>query len=86
MNTDKTTAVTDSRTAASVRKFQLTLTDNDGDQHVYRVQARNPWEVLNFAYGKMQECGDFYGHTLAMSQDISVSELIRDAQGTFVIL
>jgi hypothetical protein len=81
--TDKTETAAQGQ---NVRKFQLTLTDNDGETHEYSVQARNPWEVLNFAYGKMSASGDFYGHTLDMSQDISVSELVADAKGSFIIL
>ncbi len=84
MNTDKTTATASA--GQNTRKFQLTITDNDGETHDYKVQARNPWEVLNFAYGKMSASGDFYGHTLDMSQDVSVSELVQDSTGSFIIL
>jgi hypothetical protein len=62
------------------RKFQVTITDGDGEAQVYNFRASNMWIVTSHIGGKMASEGDFYGHKLDDTVTLEVAELIPAAR------
>ncbi len=67
-----------------MKKYSLTITDNDGESHEYLLRAQSPWSALLYVSERMTEEGDFYGHVITETMDIAINELVADATGHFI--
>lgn len=61
-----------------IRKFELRITDSDGEQQKYRVLARDAYLVAR----KAKTIATQYGHQPELAIEVAVDRLINDADMT----
>lgn len=62
-----------------MRKFQVTITDEDGESHSYLFKGADLYRVVGNVVGRMDQRGGFYGHRTGDAVSLAVDELLASA-------
>lgn len=61
------------------RNWQVQIDDLDGETQLYTFVAFSAWQIAEHIASTMRSKGDFYGHDSSQTMNLSIIELVADA-------